>query len=143
MLAVNELPATQVNAWNAIRSSGALGRYQWMVYDYLSRHPGVTRNEIDHALAPGLPNPPFSRRLVELERAGVICRLGEKDGKDRWYATTATTVDRAAMKAPKKSNEAAVIEKIREILQDRSGALFPDPRVTRIKLLLEETEASQ
>lgn len=137
------IPATQSAAYAAIRASGALGRYQWETYDFITRHPGTTRNEIDHALAPGLPNPPFSRRLSELERAGVIHRLGTKDGKDRWYATTATTVDRAAMKAPKKSNEAAVIEKIREILQDRSSALFPDPRVTRIKLLLEETEANQ
>lgn len=139
-----EIPATQLAAWDAIRASGDLGRYQWETYDYITRHPGVTRNAIDHALAPGQPNPPFSRRLVELERAGVIHRLGTKDGKDQWYATRAEVVNRAAMRPAKRSKgEGEVLKQIREIIEDRSSALFPDPRVVRIRMLLDQAEAGK
>ena len=132
------VPATQLAAWEAIRDSGDLGRYQWETYDFIARNPGTTRNEIDHALAPGRPNPPYSRRLSELERAGVIHRLGTRDGRDRWYATQARTVNRGAIKAPAAKRDRELLERIRAILEDRSSALFPDPRVTRIKILIDE-----
>lgn len=56
-----------------------LAKSQFAVYDMLFRHGPLTRNEIDtRCSATGKPNPAYSRRLVELEERGVLCRNGTK-----------------------------------------------------------------
>lgn len=59
--------------------SGKLGKAQLDVCTALARHPdGLTRNELDRALSPGVPNATGSRRLVDLERKGAVARIGSR-----------------------------------------------------------------
>ena len=69
---------TQMDAYEALKETGALSRLQWETYHGLYRLGPLTRNELDTTLAPGKANPPFSRRLAELERFGVIHRALER-----------------------------------------------------------------
>lgn len=138
------VPYTQLAAYEAIKSSGALGRMQWVVYDYLCTHMlGATRDEIDRDLAPGLPNPGYSRRLVELEGKGVAIRMGTKlcevthREKDRWYATSATS----AVTPPPRNVRGyahAVREIARVLKQDRGQLpLLTDPRISEIERIVQ------
>lgn len=65
---------TSLDAYNEIRESGLLSRARWEVYDALFHQGPLTRNELDGLLAPGRANPPYSRRLTELEAQGVAFR---------------------------------------------------------------------
>lgn len=49
---------------------------RWEVYSHLFQHGPLTRNELDRDLAHGRPNPAYSRRLAEMERMGVLARVG-------------------------------------------------------------------
>lgn len=66
-------PWTQLEGYAHIR--GRLSACQWQVWSYLAEcKTPPTRNELDRALGGGQPNAPYSRRLVELERRGIIAR---------------------------------------------------------------------
>lgn len=59
--------------------SGKLGKAQLNVCAALARYPdGLTRNELDRALSPGVPNATGSRRLADLERKGAVGRIGSR-----------------------------------------------------------------
>lgn len=66
-------------AFRAIVSSGRISEAKLRVAHALWLHPGgLTRNEIDRHLDPGAINSRYSRRLVELERAGICVRRGSR-----------------------------------------------------------------
>lgn len=67
---------TTLAAYDAIRRNGLLSRSRFAVYECLLEHGPLTRNELDHRLSHGSVNPTYSRRLVELERLGVVQRVG-------------------------------------------------------------------
>lgn len=70
---------TSIEAYRRIEEDGSLSAAQWAVYDALFRSPaGLTRNELDQKLSPGRPNALHSRRLAEMERAGVVRRLAAR-----------------------------------------------------------------
>lgn len=69
---------TSIEAYRIIRDSGLLSAARWKVYDFLYCKGPITRNELDYHLAEGRPNPAYSRRLAEMERAGVLARVGER-----------------------------------------------------------------
>lgn len=71
---------TGIDAWIAIGANGLLNRVSYAVYDCIYRHgQPMTRNEIDAGCTKtGKPNQAFSRRLVEMERRGVLIRKGTK-----------------------------------------------------------------
>jgi hypothetical protein len=66
--------ATTLEAYTRMLTEGRLPKMRWAVWALLFREPGRTRNEIDKLLAQGQVNAGFSRRLAEMERAGVIAR---------------------------------------------------------------------
>lgn len=69
---------TSAEAYRIIQESGLLSTSRWAVYSHLFRQGPLTRNEIDRNLAQGRPNPTYSRRLAEMERIGVLARVGER-----------------------------------------------------------------
>jgi hypothetical protein len=86
---------TSAEAYAYLVSSGALARAQAAVYSALYLHGPLTRNELDRRLAgPGQPNPTFSRRLADMERMGVIRRVGVRPcaitgrNADAWDVTS-------------------------------------------------------
>lgn len=138
------IPPTQASAYRAIIESGELSRLQRAVYEWLYQHPFSTRDELDSALGDGKPNCGASRRLAEMERGGVVergpsrcCRITGRM-KETWATSCASTVNKAAMKA--KPKRELLIEQIREAVNQPSETLFPDPRLVRVKLLLESSK---
>lgn len=133
------IPPTQRDAYQAIIDSGSLNRMQVAVYRLLCESPGKTRDEIDHALAPGRPNAGYSRRLVELERMGVIQRVGVRvctvtgRKKQAWFATKATEAKALPRRVPAKR----ALNEIASILSD-PGGLIRDPRIDQIRRVLRE-----
>lgn len=78
-VAANTRSETSLQAYRAVEASGRLSRARWLVYVLLFKQGPLTRNEIDVRLkAPGVVNPTFSRRLVELERISLIHRPTKK-----------------------------------------------------------------
>lgn len=70
---------TSREAYEQLLRSGTLNKVQRRVLDVLrSRPSGLTRNELDTIGDPGRPNAPLSRRLAELERMGLIVRVGQR-----------------------------------------------------------------
>ena len=68
---------TSLEAYQRIQEDGSLSRAQWQVYAALfASDDGLTRNELDAHLSPGMPNAMHSRRLAEMERLQVIRRVG-------------------------------------------------------------------
>lgn len=68
--------ATSSEAYRIILESGLLSASRMAVYSHLYHEGALTRNEIDRNLAEGRPNPTYSRRLAEMERMGVLARVG-------------------------------------------------------------------
>lgn len=66
-------------AFRAIVRGGRISEAKLRVAHALWLNPGgLTRNEIDRHLDPGAINSRYSRRLVELERAGICVRRGSR-----------------------------------------------------------------
>lgn len=67
-------------AFRALLSDGSISEAKVIVAHALWTHPeGMTANELDRHLAPGVINARFSRRLIELERMGLIARKGARE----------------------------------------------------------------
>ena len=67
-------------------------------------HPdGMTANELDRHLAPGVINARFSRRLIELERVGLVARRPARECRvsgnrcDVWAYAPHAPVERPAV----------------------------------------------
>lgn len=62
-------------AFRALLADGSISEAKVIVAHALWTHPeGMTANELDRHLAPGVINARFSRRLIELERMGLVAR---------------------------------------------------------------------
>jgi len=72
------MSATHENSIAAFRKllgDGSISEARLTVAHALWTHPdGMTANELDRHLAPGVINARFSRRLIELERMGLVAR---------------------------------------------------------------------
>lgn len=69
---------TSLDAYRTICDRDLLSTARLAVYRHLFDHGPLTRNELDHGLAAGRPNPTYSRRLAEMERIGVLQRAGTR-----------------------------------------------------------------
>lgn len=112
-----------VDAHEAITKNGLLSRSRWQVYDALFLFGPLSRNELDVRLkGPDMPNPTFSRRLVELERLGVAVRGGKRpcsvtgEPCDAWDVTSNLPYTKRVLRRPR----------ARDIVGDlaRSGPFF-------------------
>ena len=63
--------------YQAIVANGLLSRGYITIYSHIYQHGATTRNKLDAALCPGKANPWPSRRLVEMERMGVLTVVGQ------------------------------------------------------------------
>lgn len=62
-------------AFRALITNGSLSESRLIAAHALWTHPeGMTANELDRYLSPGVINSRYSRRLIELERMGLIAR---------------------------------------------------------------------
>ena len=130
------IPATQLAAYERLKSSGALARSQWEVYDLLTRSPGLTRNEVDLAIGHGRPNANASRRLVEMVRLGVLrrgpsrrCTVTNR-ACETWFVTGAAEVTRPAKKA--KATGPTIVEAfstLSKLLRHPRAKLLPDATI--------------
>ena len=68
------MPPTQAAAYQQLVKEGRLKGIQAEVYWFLGSTGPATRNELDSALGEGKPNAPYSRRLSEMERRGLVRR---------------------------------------------------------------------
>lgn len=89
-----------IEAYTKIKQGGLLKKRQWEAYNAIYWYGPLTRNELDDICitkmslkAPDTRNPPWSRRLAELERMGVIKRIGSRAcnktnfNSDEWEVT--------------------------------------------------------
>ena len=127
---MNHHPNT-IEAYESIKRNGSLSAARFAAYEAIFQHGPVTRNELDRIIAPGAANPSYSRRLVELERLGVIERVGSRKDKitgfvcDEWAASGRLPDPAAILKSKRRptSTEISVaLEELRQIA--RSGVKF-------------------
>jgi len=132
-------PATQLAAYEHIKRSGVLARAQFQVYEYLTFHPGATRNEVDRDLGCGRPNANASRRLVELERRGLLRRgdprLCSVTGHacETWWTTTATDPLPLPKARPRLPLLESTLATIRSLVSSSSAEVCPDGTVAAIR----------
>lgn len=103
-------------AFRAIMANESISEAKLIVAHALWQHPkGMTRNEIDRMLSPGTINSRFSRRLVELERAGLIARSGSRECSvshntcDVWVYDPHTPAERKPVPRMPSPDEAAAL----------------------------------
>lgn len=66
-------------AFRALINDGTISEARLIAAHALWQHPsGMTANELDRHLSPGVINSRYSRRLIELERRGLIARAGAR-----------------------------------------------------------------
>lgn len=130
-------------AYLSIVNGGLLGRAYLAIYRYIYEHGPTTRNRLDSALCPGKSNPWPSRRLVEMERMGVLAVVGQ-DKTDGTPADLWDVTDRLPVKPPKRlSLRDRVRRALKEIeceLAAPGPAIFEDPRIPKIRRLVELAE---
>jgi hypothetical protein len=81
---LSDPPATSRAARNGHISSGANGRQKTFVLETVKAHPNCTITELTQFAAadrPGIDRYLFSRRLPELEHAGLVIRRPERPCK--------------------------------------------------------------
>lgn len=95
---------TSKEAYQQICANGLLQQRQLETYEILYRFGPLTRNEIDergceeYGVKGVRANPPWSRRLADMERMGVIRRVGQRSDPttnflaDLWDVTSALPV---------------------------------------------------
>jgi hypothetical protein len=98
-----------------------LNRMSYAVYDCLWHHGApMTRNEIDAGCTKtGKPNQGFSRRLVEMERRGVLVRKGTK--KCPIKETTCTAWDINEGNLPHKVRK---LPKVKNIVKELAATVY-------------------
>lgn len=91
-------------AFRALIADGSISEARLTVAHALWLHPdGMTANELDRHLAPGVINARFSRRLIELERMGLVARRPARECRvsgnrcDVWVYAPHAPVDRPAV----------------------------------------------
>lgn len=101
-------------AFDQIQESGALPEMHWTVYETLFRSGPMTRNELDAARSDH-PNPCYSRRLVEMERAGALHRVGKARCRisgfvcDLWDVTSKVVTKADFLAAARKKDHVRVV----------------------------------
>lgn len=147
MLAAVAIPATQLEAYERLKASGALGRAQFAVYEYIAFHPGCTRNELDRALGEGRPNANFSRRLAELERMGLLCRgparpCAVTSHNCKVWTATGNSLPLRVRKGPsRRAQLEGAFRQIRTLLKSGGRKVLPDATLTTIERLVDEVAA--
>jgi hypothetical protein len=124
-------------AFRAIVRGGRISEAKLRVAHALWLHPGgLTRNEIDRHLDPGAINSRYSRRLVELERAGICVRRGSRscsvsgNSCDVWaYAPHEPEVLAPVARMPSPLEAAQLLEHL--VTQIVPWDMIPQTRVLR------------
>lgn len=105
-------------AFRNLLANDSLSESRVIVAHALWTHPdGLTANELDRHLAPGVINARFSRRLIELERMGLIARSGARECRvsgnrcDVWVYAPHAPVERPAVPRMPTPEEALVLSK--------------------------------
>lgn len=113
---------TSTRAYQSAIASGLIPRARQKVYTHVFLNGPKHRNQLDAELAPGVPNPPYSRRIKELADMGLFVAVGELDGLTLWDCTENTPV-----RLPKKKpGPRAVLKVLEDVL---AGPGFPDARL--------------
>ena len=91
-------------AFRALITNGSLSESRLIAAHALWTHPeGMTANELDRYLSPGVINSRYSRRLIELERMGIVARSGARECSvsgnrcDVWQYAPHAPVERPAV----------------------------------------------
>jgi hypothetical protein len=115
-------------AYETIVENGLLSRAYLAIYTHVFNHGPVTRNKLDAALCPGKANPWPSRRLVEMERMGVLAVVGQDESgphrMDIWDVTCNLPVD-----LPKR---VSLKNQVRRELRDLEAALLPPAQMSKV-----------
>jgi len=113
-------------AYETIVENGLLGRGYLRVYTHIFNNGSTTRNKLDAALCPGKANPWPSRRLVEMERMGVLAVVGQDESgphrMDIWDVTCNLPVQlpkRVSLKAQVRRELGALEGVLKELLGER------------------------
>lgn len=136
--------STQLEGFDHIEAK--LPECEGEVLAFIRRNPGVTRNEIDAALGAGQPNASHSRRLSGLEEKGWIERGPERacgvSGRPAatWWPVKGEP--RPKPKTTKPDPVAAFAARIEDALRG-PGPLFPDPRIEKVRAIVEEARAGR
>lgn len=72
---------TSLEAFNAIKATGALDAAQWKTYEYLFVNGPCTGGELNVALGQGEGNPSYHRRARELVHTGCVAETGKRECK--------------------------------------------------------------
>ena len=101
-------------AFRALITNGSLSESRLIAAHALWTHPeGMTANELDRYLSPGVINSRYSRRLIELERMGIVARSGARECSvsgnrcDVWQYAPHAPVERPAVPRMPTPEEAA------------------------------------
>lgn len=133
---------TSIAAYRKLVESGRLARSQRAVYRALYEAGPMTRNELDARLAPGRPNPPHSRRLVELERMGLVRRVDVRpctvtgDSADAWDVTALEEPRKVPRRVPELPLLRSKLATIRSLLE--RGDVFPDGTLAAIRRVVDD-----
>jgi|SRR5665213_679526 hypothetical protein len=146
---------TSVNAYNFLKSSGALGELQWQTYDVLFRLGGLTANEIfvkvkEEMLAAGvaesevrLLRDTYHQRLSELKALGLVYEVQERECTVthrvviEWDVTSNTVV--AKVNKPIKISKGKHLEiqeqqliEVKKLLKDLSTHFQTNKEITEL-----------
>lgn len=138
---------TSEQAYAAIVASGWISDCRKKVYAYLYREGPRSRNEIDRALSNGEPNPPYSRRLVEMERMGILARVGTRKSEgspacDLWDVTDALP-SKPQKRSVRRAPLASVVAKLSSLLNHPRANVFPDATLEAARAILDGAEPEQ
>lgn len=103
-------------AFRALLADDALSESRLIAAHALWTHPeGMTANELDRYLSPGVINSRYSRRLIELERMGIIARRPARECSvsgnrcDVWRYAPHAPVERPAVPRMPTPDEARLL----------------------------------
>lgn len=127
-------PATQLEAYEHLKRSGALAAAECAVIDTLLRTPWLTRNELDLEIGRGRPNANASRRLSGLEAKGILVRGPiRKCHVTQNNCTTwgvAAALPASLSKPAKRTTARSAIRCLSSLLRSGNAKVFPDATIS-------------
>lgn len=139
---------TSAEAYAAIMANGRISECRKKVYRYLFESGPKTRNEIDQALGDGRPNPPYSRRLVEMESMGMLARVGTRKSPgglacDLWDVTDQLPSSDPPKRSVQKTTKARAFEKLSKLLTGPRALVFPDATLRAAQAIIEGAQGEE
>lgn len=124
-------------AYETIVENGLLRRAYLIIYVHVFNHGPTTRNKLDASICPGKANPWPSRRLVEMERMGVLAVVGQDESgphrMDIWDVTDNLPVDLP----PRESLKV----RVRRELRDLEAAMIDPVQLGKVKEAIRRLKA--